>query len=127
MRIVKEPSNRDTFIELDHEWEDRVCDIAIESLSDIAECDEAVVYVRWQDFPPNGVVPFLYILFNKVSGALEKMQRLHIDYNGKLRPSHAILLVTLPSKKVMPDIKLRYVIRKGVEDFLRTYDVKKGD
>ena len=127
MAINKEPGNTlDAFSEYSEDWQNRICDLAIEALSDVMECDEAIVYVKWQDFPPYGVLPFLYILFNRVVGALEKMPRLHIDPEGILRPTHAILLATLPSKEIMKDSKLKSVIRKGVEDFLREYEIKKG-
>ena len=127
MAIIKEPGNTlEAFSEYSEDWQNRICDLAIEALSDVMECDEAIVYVKWQDFPPYGVLPFLYILFNQVVGALEKMPRLHIDHEGILRPTHAILLASLPSKEIMKDSKLKYVIRKGVEDFLREYEIKKG-
>lgn len=154
MAIIKEPGNTlNAFTEYSEDWQNRICDLAIEALSDVMECDEAIVYVKWQDFPPYGVLPFLYILFrtktsawyfqhaarlaratavvrergvNQVVGALEKMPRLHIDPEGILRPTHAILLASLPSKEIMKDSKLKSVIRKGVEDFLREYEIKKG-
>lgn len=105
----------------DNDWENRVTDIAIEALEDIKECDGMAVYVSWQNMQGIGNVPLLYCLFNG-KGDLEKLPRVHIDKVG-LKPAHAIMLVTLPSKQPMEGQKLRDFIRREIEIYLRKYNI----
>jgi len=116
--IEKEIEKRVNAIDLPLDFENRCCDLAIETLSDIIECDESIVYVKWVTLTDKSV-PLLYVLF---SGTItEKMPRVHIDESGSLHPAHAICLVTMPSGNILNPERMKYVIRKGVEDFLLKY------
>lgn len=119
--ITKEVESRLKPIDLPLDFEDKACDLAIDVLSDIRECDNARVYVKWA--PLLGMqVPLLYILFS--GPASENMPKVHIDELGEMHPAHAVCLVTMPHRHLMPDNTLKSVIRRGVEEFLHRYNVK---
>jgi hypothetical protein len=113
--ISKELQSRIVNINLPIDFEDRMCDIAIECLSDIKECDESIVYVKWVNLVGKQV-PLLYVLFS--NKAAEKMPRVHIGSNGTMKAAHAICLAKMPSGNIMNNDEIKFVIRKGVEEFI---------
>lgn len=52
------------------------------------------------------------------------MPKVHIDELGSMHPAHAVCLATMPSGEIMNEDKMKYVIRKGVEEFLLKYKIK---
>jgi hypothetical protein len=105
------------------DFEDQAMDLAIEALSDIEECDEASVLVKWDEVMGK-TCPILYVFFaDRVCD--ESVPRVHIDRGGELRPAHAVCLASLPSGILLSDARIRDTVRKGVEDFLRKYNVRK--
>ena len=104
------------------DYENRMCDLAIETLADIAECDEAHVYVKWAKVAGK-TVPLLYVLFSDRVADLRAMPRVHMNPQGTMCPAHAICLVTMPSAKLLEGDRAKSVIRKGVEEFLLRYKV----
>jgi hypothetical protein len=108
------------------DYENRAMDLAIDALEDIAECDQAVLYVAWTHLPQTGrKEPLLYILFDGECPSLEKVPRVHLHpATGKLHPAHAILLRRQPSGVFLEGQKLKDVVRRGVEDFLRKHGVQ---
>lgn len=119
--IIKEVEKRVTHIDLPGDFEDRMCDIAIETLSDITECNNSRVYVKWVILAQKKVA-LLYILFS--GKASENMPKVHIDELGEMHPAHAICLMSMPSGQLMTNDKIKSVIRKGVEEFLLKFKVK---
>jgi hypothetical protein len=105
-------------------FEDRAMDAAIDALEDIRECDEAVIYVKWDKFI--GVTaPLLYILFDGNCPSLEKVPRLHLHpKTGRLHPAHAICLAKLPSGTLLSSEQIKEATRRGVEGFLRAHGVQ---
>jgi hypothetical protein len=110
------------------DYEDRTCDIAISALDNIEECNGAIVYIKWDKIPQAGghTVPLLYILFRAglIPEDPKKLRRLHLAPDGGLRPAHAVCLSRLPSNSLIEGQALRDIIRKGVEDFLRSCGIK---
>ena len=126
MAIIKELEPRpDLTVPLD--YEDRVMDLAIEAIHDIAECDGSIIYIKWEKRLPQagGIVPLLYVLFADTIVARDgsKLKKLHLAPDGRLYPAHAICLASLPNRVLLEGQKLKDVVRKGVEDFLRLYNV----
>jgi hypothetical protein len=126
MQIKKELYPRLSPVSLPLDWEERTLDVAIEVLSDIRECDEMQVFIKWQ-MVMGKQRPLLYFLFAGNTPSTEHMPRVHLDPQGVMRPAHAICLVSLPSGNLIEGQKLRDLIRKGVEDFLRHFNVKAKD
>jgi hypothetical protein len=122
------------------DYEARALDLAIEALSDIAECDGARVGLKWDrifthDKPGSdgvsqtrsdlvGVVaPILYVYFCGAHANLAKCPRIFVDEKGKTHPAHAICLLGMKTRTLMQGQKIKDVVRKGVEDFLRLHNV----
>lgn len=98
-------------------------DLVIEAIDDIRECDQAVIYVKW-DKLAGVVVPMLYILFDGEATSLEKVPRLHLHpTTGRLHPAHAICLARIPSGSLLKPQEIKDAARRGVEDFLRRHGV----
>ena len=115
-------------------------DLAIEALADVKECDGACLAVKWDRLFPSekpgsdgvsqtrsdtvGIVaPVLYVLFDpKLHANLAALPRIHADRNGNLAPAHAICLARMPSGTLLEGQKLKDVVRRGVEDFLRKHN-----
>lgn len=121
------------------DYESRALDLAIEALSDIRECDGASVGLKWDRIFPHekpdsdgvsqtrsdfvGVVaPILYVYFRGASADIKKLPRVFFE-NGKTYPAHAICLLGMKTRTLLQGQKIKDVVRKGVEDFLRTHDV----
>jgi hypothetical protein len=105
------------------DFENRVTDLAIEALSDVIECDQSSVLVKWDEVMGK-TCPILYVYFaDHVCD--QSVPRIHLDRSGALRPAHAICLASLPSGHILSDARITDVVRKGVEDFLRKYNVRK--
>jgi hypothetical protein len=122
--IVKEhPARPAHAVEAPLDFEDRAMDLAIEAMSDIAQCDQARVYVKW-DKLAGKVVPLLYVLFrNGIVAKRGSLPRVHMDERGQLHPAHAICLAKMPSGTLMTDSQIRDTVRRGVEEYLLRHDV----
>lgn len=123
------------------DYEARALDLAIEALSDIAECDGARVGLKWDRIFPHdkpgsdgvsqtrsdlvGVVaPILYVYFCGAHANLAKCPRVFVDEKGKTHPAHAICLLGMRTRTLlMQGQKIKDVVRRGVEDFLRSHNV----
>lgn len=106
------------------DYEARALDLAAEAMEDIRECDEATVYIKWDKL--GGVVaPLLYILFDGTAPSLDKMPKVHLHpVTGALHPAHAVCLAVMPSGRLMTGQLVKDTVRRGVERFLRSHDVK---
>jgi hypothetical protein len=106
------------------DFEGRAMDLAILALSDVLECDGAGVNVKWDEVMGK-TCPILYVYFaDHVCDP--SVPRMHLDPAGKLRPAHAICLASLPSGHILSDARITDAVRKGVEDFLRKFHVRKS-
>ena len=121
VRIVAEKELRTTQIDLPDDYEERMMDLAIEVLADIAECDQSHVAVKWTQLQGK-VVPLLYVYFD--GNAKNNLPKVHIDPEGVVRPAHAICLAAMPSGNLWSPDKVRSLIRRGIEEFLLKYNVE---
>jgi hypothetical protein len=107
------------------DYENRVMDLAIEALEDIRECDEAVIYVKWDRMPTGTVAPLLYILFDGTCPSLAAVPRVHMHpTTNRPHPAHAICLRKMPAGALLEGQEVKDVVRRGVEDFLRRHGVE---
>lgn len=123
------------------DYEARALDWTIEALEDLAECDEARIYIKWDRlFPhpkPGGdgvsqarsdvagvLAPVLYILFRPSAIArVESLPRVHTDPEGRLCAAHAVCLASMPSGALLEGQRLKDTVRRGVEQFLRMHNL----
>jgi hypothetical protein len=121
------------------DYEARALDLAIEALSDIAECDKAKVGLKWDRIFPDekpgsdgvsqtrsdlvGIVaPILYVYFCGAHANLAALPRVFFE-NGRTYPAHAICLLGMRTRTLMHGQKIKDTVRKGVEGFLRLHNV----
>lgn len=133
-------SQRPFFVgEVPPDYEERALDLAIEALRDIAECDGAAVGIKWDRIFPHekpgsdgvsqtrndlvGIVaPILYVYFRGASANLHALPRVYFE-KGVACPAHAICLLGMKTRSLMQGQKIKDVVRRGVEDFLRLHNV----
>jgi hypothetical protein len=122
--IIKEKETRPAHaVSAPIDYEERAMDLAIAALDDIAELDEAKIYIKWDKMPGGVVAPLLYVLFSeKIADG--NLPRVHLDDKGVLRPAHAVCLARMPSGTLLEGQKLKDVVRRGVEDYLRKHNVR---
>ena len=106
------------------DYESRAVDLAIASLEDVDECDEAHVCVKWATLAGKNV-PLLYVYFAGCVGD-QAMPRVHVDELGDVRPSHAVCLARMPSGALLEGSQVKEIVRRGVDEFLRKYNVRKA-